>query len=114
MTVEQLRPKPTQRVRFEWPYKGSVPEQSGCYVLATYRKDVLYVGLATTSIRSRMVVHLDTKEKRQGAPNGVPYWFYFIELAPENVHSVERGWMNQSILEDESVPVLNSVYSPCD
>jgi hypothetical protein len=113
MKVDQLRPKPDQQVRFEWRYHASVPEQPGCYALVTYQGEVLYVGLASGSIRSRMGNHLDTPEKRKGSEGIVPYWFYFFVVEDGKVEPVERGWMNQAFLEDGHFPPLNGVYSPC-
>jgi excinuclease UvrABC nuclease subunit len=89
-----------------------VPDKPGCYALVTYHGDVLYVGLATGSIRSRMGNHLDTEAKRKGTELGVPFWFYYLVRTAVEVASVERGWMNQAILADGEMPPLNKVYSP--
>ncbi|HEY3973939.1 MAG TPA: hypothetical protein VGM18_13115 [Candidatus Sulfotelmatobacter sp.] len=86
--------------------------KSGCYALVAYSGEVLYVGLATDSIRDRMQVHLETPEKRALGTKGVPFWFYYLLRKPAEVTAVERGWMNQSILENGDMPLLNKVYSP--
>lgn len=112
LKVEQLRPTPTQRVQFSWSHAASVPATAGCYVLATFAGDVLYVGLATTSIRARMENHLDSPDKRKGSELGVPFWFFYMTCSPKGVQAVERGWMNQSILAVGDLPPLNDVYSP--
>jgi hypothetical protein len=80
--------------------------------LVAYSSEVLYVGLAASSVRERMQAHLDTAEKRALGVKGVPFWFYYLLLKPTEVNAVERGWMNQSILEDGAMPLLNKVYSP--
>jgi hypothetical protein len=59
-----------------------------------------------------MEKHLKTEEKRKGTPDGVPFWLYYLECATCDVNAVERGWMNQSILEDGDIPPLNKIYSP--
>ena len=112
MRVEQLTPAPDQKTRFAWSHHVTVPDQPGCYVIVTYNGDVLYVGLATVSIRSRMGNHLDTEAKRAGTNLGVPFWFYYIVHTNSPVAPIERGWMNQAILEDGEMPPLNKVYSP--
>ena len=112
MKVEQLSPQPNHQIRFAWSHHKTASIQAGCYVLATYNNDVLYVGLATKSIQSRMGSHLDTPAKRVGDTYGVPFWFYYVERAANEVGSIERGWMNQSILIDGKMPSLNKVYSP--
>ena len=112
MNVSKLLPFPEHRTQFAWPYYVTVPEQGGCYALASYDEQVLYVGLATGNIRQRMAVHLDTPSKRNNGPLGVPFWFYYILCTPTEVGPVERGWMNQAFLEDGKMPPLNKVYSP--
>src|SRR5437016_3488862 len=76
--VEQLRPLPNKRTQFAWPYHVAVPEQPGCYALVTYGEEVLYVGLATGSVRDRMGMHLDTPTKRAISQVGTAYWFYYV------------------------------------
>jgi hypothetical protein len=112
MRAEQLTPKPDQRTRFAWSHHVTVPDKSGCYALITYNGDVLYVGLATQSIRSRMGCHLDTEAKRKGTDLGVPFWFDYLVADSTKVAAIERGWMNQAMLADGAMPALNRVYSP--
>jgi hypothetical protein len=112
MRVGSLTPLPEVCTRFAWSHHVTVPDKPGCYAICTYGGDVLYVGLATTSIRSRMGAHLDVTEKRRGAEVGVPFWFFYIERPAQDVAPIERGWMNQAILEDGAKPPLNKVYSP--
>jgi excinuclease UvrABC nuclease subunit len=90
----------------------TVPDKPGCYALATYSGDVLYVGLATNSIRARMGSHLDTEEKRKGTDLGIPFWFHYLVVDSQKVAAIERGWMNQAILADGETPALNKLYSP--
>lgn len=113
MKVEKLIPPPDERTQFAWSHHAEVPAKPGCYALVTFHGDVLYVGLATTSIRSRMGSHLDSFEKRKGSPLGVPFWFYYsVVKDAHEVGPIERGWMNQAILEDGEMPFLNKVFSP--
>ena len=112
MRVEQLSPKPDQRTRFAWAHHVTVPDKPGCYALVTFGGDVLYVGLATKSIRSRMRCHLDAEEKRKGTDLGVPFWFDYLVGDPAKVDAIERGWMNQATLADGERPALNKVDSP--
>lgn len=112
MQANQLLPKPDQRTRFAWSHHVTVPDQPGCYALVTYNGDVLYVGLATGSIRSRMGSHLDTESKRKGTELGVPFWFDYLVADSIMVDAIERGWMNQAELADGEMPKLNKVYSP--
>lgn len=112
MKVDRLRPLPDHRTEFAWSHHVTVPQQPGCYALVNYGGEVLYVGQATVSIRDRMGTHLDTPEKRNAGALGVPFWFYYIVTTAAEVGPTERGWMNQAILEDGSMPPLNKVYSP--
>lgn len=112
MRVERLSPAPDHKTQFAWSCHVTVPQQPGCYALVTYSGDVLYVGLATTSIRSRMGCHLDTAAKRKGADFGVPFWFHYLLRPTVEVWPIERGWMNQALLDDGQMPPLNRIYSP--
>lgn len=112
MKVDCLVPCPDHQTKFAWSHHVTVPDEPGCYVITTYHGDVLYVGLATASIRSRMGSHLDSPAKRVGGPMGEPFWFYYLVRGADEVGSIERGWMNQAILEDGEMPPLNRVYSP--
>src|SRR5882762_8860988 len=102
MKIEKLSPLPEKRVLFAWSHHAQIPAQSGCYVLTTFSGDVLYVGLAKSNIRDRMGVHLDTDEKRAIGTLGAAYWFYYILRDSKEVAAIERGWINQSILETGS------------
>lgn len=112
MKVDRLKPLPDKRTQFAWSHHVIAPEQPGCYALATYSGEVLYVGLATSSVRDRMGIHLDTPKKRKANVLGAAFWFYYLVCNPAEVNAVERGWMNQTIMEDGAIPLLNSVYSP--
>lgn len=112
MKVDTLSPLPDNRTQFAWSHHVVVPDEPGCYAIVTYNGDVLYVGLATKSIRARMGSHLDTPEKRKVYSNGAPFWFYYLVRTSKEVNAIERGWMNQAILEDGDMPPLNRVYSP--
>lgn len=112
MQAEQLIPKPLHRTRFAWSHHITVPDNSGCYALVTFGETVLYVGLATKSIRTRMGSHLDTEEKRRGSDLGVPFWFFYVTGDPTKVAAIERGWLNQAKLIDGTMPPLNKIGSP--
>ncbi len=112
LNVKQLNPSPTHWSQFAWSHHVTVPDEPGCYVLATYAGEVLYVGMATGSIRNRMGNHLNTPTKRAGGPSGLPFWFYYILRTGNDIPVTERGWMNQAILQDGEMPPLNRIYSP--
>jgi hypothetical protein len=112
MKIEKLSPFPEDRELFAWSHHARVPAQAGCYVLTTFSGDVLYVGLAKSNIRDRMGAHLDTDEKRSLGTLGVAYWFYYLLGDSKEVAAIERGWINQSILETGLRPPLNKIDSP--
>jgi hypothetical protein len=112
MKVERLKPQAEHRTKFAWSHYVALPTAPGCYALVTYGGDVLYVGLATTSIRNRVEAHLDSALKRQGTEIGVPFWVDYVVRPRAEVNRIERGWMNVAILEDGDIPPLNRVYSP--
>src|SRR6266404_5435535 len=104
MKIDRLCPSAQRKAQFARSHQGIVPDQPGCYALVTYSGDVLYVGLAADSIRDRMGAHLDTPAKRKAGPHGAPYWFYYVLCTAPEVNAIERGWMNQAILEDGDMP----------
>ena len=112
MKVSQLNPAPEHQTEFAWSHHATVPEKPGCYALVTFSGDILYVGLATASIRSRIGCHLDTPDKRKAGAIGAAFWCYYTVRESAEVGIIERGWMNQAILEDGDIPPLNKLFSP--
>ena len=112
MLVAALNPAVTTCTEFHWSHHKGVPDEPGCYVIAAFDQTVLYVGLASKSLRGRMGNHLDDPIKRKGASGRLPYWFHYLPLLASEVQAVERGWINQSILDDGQLPPLNRVHSP--
>lgn len=111
MNVTMLTPVPTGKTEFLWSRNVEVPDEPGCYAISAFDQKVLYVGLAT-SLRKRMGEHLDDPVKRKGYGGHAPYWFHYLVLPATEITTVERGWLNQSILKDGSFPPLNKVHSP--
>lgn len=112
MKIDSLIPRPDKRELFAWSHHARVPAHAGCYVLANFSGDVLYVGQAKVSIRDRMGVHLDDKEKRARGIFGAVYWFYYMLVGSKEVGHVEGGWINQAILETGQRPPINKIDSP--
>ena len=109
MTVGELVPRPVKCESFLRNRCAFVPEASGCYVLTTFQKDVLYVGLAT-NLRKRMNDHLDSPEKTNPTQKGRAVLFHWLET--NDINLVERTWMNIHIQHEGALPLLNRVYSP--
>jgi len=112
MLITSLRPSALESREFLWSRNVEVPAEPGCYALVAFDKTVLYVGLASNNLRERMGAHLDDPIKRKGWLGKLPYWFYYVTLPSAEVGFVERGWINQSILENGAPPPLNKVHSP--
>jgi hypothetical protein len=112
LKVGDLKPSLSERVLFSWSHHKQVPAKSGCYVLTNFTGDVLYVGLASTSIRDRMGVHLETVEKRSVGPSGAAYWFHYLLFDRQKLPQIEQGWINQAILATGARPPLNKIDSP--
>jgi len=86
-----------------------VPNQSGCYVLANFEKEILYVGLSN-NLRQRMGQHFNDPRKTSFTEHGFVFFYYWFKC--KNKEQVERTWMNQCIFCDGELPILNSKYSP--
>ena len=111
MKTDALVPPVTTRVRFSLSDRFKVPEQPGCYALASHDGDVLYVGLAT-NLRRRLRDHRESDEKRAAAKGRRADWFHFALCAGPELPRVERGWMNQYETLHGELPPMNKVYSP--
>lgn len=109
MNVAELLPQPTHWESFKRSRERFVPEKPGCYVLTTFSRVVLYVGLST-NLRTRMNSHLDNPVKTGETQLGRATLFFWIETA--DINKVERTWMNIHIQHEGTLPVLNGVYSP--
>ncbi|MGE0774401.1 MAG: GIY-YIG nuclease family protein [Sphingomonadaceae bacterium] len=109
MNVESLTPRPDQREAFRRAQTRFIPTESGCYVLATFAGEIIYIGLAK-SLRRRFEQHLDTPEKTSPTKLGKAAFFYWLEYS--NLKKLERSWMNAFISDEGALPVLNKLYSP--
>lgn len=109
MIVDDLIPQPKNVEPFKRARLRFVPERSGCYVLASFSQVILYVGLAT-SLRSRMINHLDSPEKTEETKFGRATLFFWLETS--DLNKVERSWMNVHIQREGKLPILNTSYSP--
>jgi predicted GIY-YIG superfamily endonuclease len=111
MKVEQLIPQPAKRVQFSLKWRKFVPKETGCYILATFDDDVLYVGLSD-NLNRRFGQHRDNKEKRKPTGQGRAFWFYYLRCDEKEMCRVERTWLNEHIEVHGELPVLNRVSSP--
>ena len=109
MNLDSLNPPPIQSEPFRRSRERFIPEVAGCYVLCTFEKIILYIGLAK-NLRRRINQHLDSPAKTGVTTNGravLVYWLETVEL-----NKIERTWLNIHLINDGRMPVLNSIYSP--
>ncbi len=109
MNISDLVPQPSNCEPFKRSRHRFVPQRSGCYVLASFSRVVLYVGLAK-NLRTRMNNHLDSSAKTGETPLGRAVLFFWLET-PE-INKVERTWMNTHIQHEGKLPILNVAFSP--
>ena len=111
MRVDELTPAVVKRVQFTFRYQKRVPNEPGCYVLATFEGDVLYVGLSE-NLNRRFGQHRGHKKKCEVTTLGRAFWFYFLEQPEKEIHRVERAWLNHYRSLHGEFPILNGVASP--
>ena len=75
MTVDKLVPRPPHCDPFRRSSAKFVPKRPGCYVLVSFSKAVLYIGLAS-NLRRRMISHLDDPGKTGTTADGRAVWFF--------------------------------------
>ena len=109
MIIKELTPNPVLSEPFRRNRERFIPEASGCYVLTTFEKVVLYIGL-TNNLRRRLNEHLDSPEKTALTVKGRAVLFFWIE--GNEINKIERTWPNTHIQHEGCLPVLNKVYSP--
>ena len=111
MKVDELTPKPLDKVQFKLIAYKSVPKVNGCYVLTTFENDILYIGLAI-DLHNRFKQHLDSPKKKNPTIDGKVIWFYYATFDPKNLPKLERTWLNQFTIAHGRRPILNKVDSP--
>jgi GIY-YIG catalytic domain len=109
MKIDELIPRPLLCKSFRRNQERFIPKTSGCYVLTTFEKVILYVGL-TNDLRRRINEHLDNSEKTTVTQNGKAVLFFWIEN--KEINKIERTWLNMHIQFEGAIPVLNKIYSP--
>jgi excinuclease UvrABC nuclease subunit len=111
MNVADLNPASTSKVRFNLSKQKLVPAKCGCYALVTFDGTILYVGLAL-SLQNRFFQHRDSKEKCSPTPDGLAFWFYFIECPELEMNRIERTWQQQHVHLHGRLPIMNKIESP--
>ncbi len=111
MKVEQLIPEPKDKVQFKLAAFKSVPKDAGCYALATFDNDILYLGLAD-NLFDRFQQHLINPEKTNPTKDGKAVWFYYTTYDKNNLPKLERTWINHFTAIHGQLPILNKVNSP--
>jgi hypothetical protein len=109
MNLSHLVPQPTAFETFKRNRLIFVPDRPGCYVLCSFDRVVLYIGLSK-DLRRRMNDHLDSRQKTQETPLGRAVFLYWLENP--DLNKVERTWLNIHIQQEGALPILNSIYSP--
>lgn len=113
MKISQLNPAPSRRIQFDgWQQRMFAPRESGCYVIASFIDEILYLG-QSVNIANRMHDHLTDDRKRQRATGGVAYWFYYTICGREkDLNALERGWILQHLSHEGKYPPFNKVMPP--
>jgi len=106
MRIIELMPSPTERVGFSRSEYRKVPQVSGCYVLATFLSDILYVG-RTVNLHDRFQQHLDDPEKTQPTSDGKAIWFYYLPWEESGIEVLENTWLNDYEIHNGRLPILN-------
>lgn len=109
MKLDLLVPHPASSEPFRRNRERFVPSKPGCYVLASFEREVLYIGL-TVNLRRRLNEHLDSSAKTELTARGRAVLFHWAEAI--EINKIERTWLNIHLLNEGCLPILNRVYSP--
>ena len=96
------------KVGFDRSKRLRVPNDRGTYILANFEGEVLYVGRSVNMGR-RFIEHLGSPDKNQVTSKGKPYWFYYFRCSRYEEIKLERGLINQVLLETGELPPLNKI-----
>jgi hypothetical protein len=99
MKIAELSPRPMEKEPFRRNSMHFVTEDAGCYALAIFNEDILYVGLAK-NLRRRMGQHLDSPEKVNATDHGRAIWFFWLMC--DDLNKVERTWMKPLSYRDNA------------
>ena len=111
MKVDKLHPRPQEKVPFQLSAYLQVPEDSGCYVLTSFKERILYIG-QSKNLRRRFEEHLDNLAKTQATSQGRAVWFHWLLHKELHLNALERGWLNAYVAIEGNLPVLNAVSPP--
>ena len=114
MKVGELNPAPAGRIRFNgWRQRAASPLSPGCYVIASFNDDILYIG-QSARIGGRMRSHVTDSRKRQPTPIGTAYWLYYRACeSGDELNALERGWVLQhKTREGGAMPPFNKIMPP--
>lgn len=109
MKIGALSPPVVACESFRKSRERFIPDQPGCYVLATFDGDVLYIGLAR-NLRRRVAQHLDNPAKTASTLKGravIVHWRF-----ADNLEQLERTWLAIHEQHEAKLPLLNKVHSP--
>ncbi|MYD35690.1 MAG: GIY-YIG nuclease family protein [Dehalococcoidia bacterium] len=106
MILRALTSEMTDRVAFRLNHLRFVPEESGCYALASIDEIVLYVG-KTTNLHRRLEDHLSDPEKTGITPSGRAVWFYYGFWPEERIEHVEMQLLRDHKMVEGVWPILN-------
>lgn len=112
MRAFELDPPTTERQRFTLASLGSIPDGSGCYVLASFDGTILYIG-QSRDIRTRLSQHLTDGSKSEITPSGKSQWIHFRFCPASDLSDLESWWVNQYKLANGGrLPHFNKVHPP--
>lgn len=108
MKIEKLDDTPTERVAFKLRSARKVPNVSGCYILTSAYRDILYIGRAV-NIHRRLLGHLDNKLKTN--PTSCPPPRYFYYLSTDEIEKLEDKWLRIYQAKEGLLPPLNKIQA---
>jgi hypothetical protein len=111
VNIALLTPAIEQKLQFKMKFRKMVPGASGCYALASFEGEVLYVGLSD-DLNRRFFEHVESPDKVALTTDGRAFWFAYKLCAAKELNRTERNWMHQFADAHGRLPVLNKVSSP--
>ncbi len=95
MKIDKLTPLPKDKVQLALTSFRFIPKMTGCYVLTTLDKEILYIG-CSDNLFDRFLQLLDDPKRTDAPQRMKAIWFYFTTYNQSSLPNLERTWITQS------------------
>ena len=112
MKISDLIPPANLLARFERLPLLLLPASPGCYVIANFNKEIMYVGQSDNIRRRLAEEHLFDKRIAGKTILGVAFYAAVLLEVEHKLDALETGWINEYRIRHGKLPLLNRISPP--